>query len=53
MASTLLFRAARVIAPVRAWERGWLLVDGAHIALLGPGEPPPSLAADRVIDAAG
>lgn len=53
MAGTLLFRDARVITPVRTWARGWLLVDGARIALLGPGDPPLSLAAGRVIDAAG
>lgn len=52
MAEKLLFHGGRVVTAAEAWERGWLLVDGNRIALLGPGDPP-RLSADRTIDASG
>lgn len=52
MAEKLLFHGGRVVTAAEAWERGWLLVDGNRIALLGPGDPP-RLGADRTIDASG
>lgn len=52
MAEKILFHGGRVVTAAEAWERGWLLVDGNRIALLGPGDPP-RLSADRTIDASG
>ena len=52
MAEKLLFHGGRVVTAAEAWERGWLLVDGNRIVLLGPGDPP-RLSADRTIDASG
>lgn len=52
MAEKILFHGGRVVTAAEAWERGWLLVDGNRIVLLGPGDPP-RLSADRTIDASG
>src|SRR5690606_14508768 len=52
MAEKLLFHGGRVVTAAETWDRGWLLVDGNRIALLGPGDPP-RLGADRTIDASG
>jgi N-acetylglucosamine-6-phosphate deacetylase len=37
----LLFTDAQLFGPVNVWEPGWLLTEGRHIHLLGPGQPPP------------
>lgn len=52
MAEKILFHGGRVVTAAETWDRGWLLVDGNRIALLGPGDPP-RLGADRTIDASG
>ncbi len=36
----LLFTNGRVLTPVGAWERGWLLTEGSTIRLMAPGRPP-------------
>lgn len=49
----LLIRSATLVLPERVVDRGWLLVQGAHIQALGEGEPPPELTADDLIDRPG
>ena len=52
-----LIRDARLVATMddarRRLPGGYVLVEDAAIAAVGAGEPPPSLAADRTIDARG
>ena len=36
----LLFTGTQLFGPVHVWQPGWLLTEGRHIRLLGPGQPP-------------
>lgn len=48
----LLIDNARVIAPTAVWERGWLLIEGYKIGLMGQGSTP-SFESVEKIDARG
>ena len=48
-----LIRGALLLSPNVEWGRGYLLVEGARLAAVGPGEPPPFDRLDETLDAGG